>query len=214
MVFKRRDRRPVWQAAGELFYPRGGWTRAFNYVKIRLRRLPDTPEKIARGIAAGVFMSWTPLFGLHMLAAVLLARVVRGNMVAGLLGTFFGNPLTFVPIAAVSLGLGRKILGAPPGRDTVHGDASLGGVGNDIWDNVIALFTPAKADWSGVAAFYDTLFLPYLVGGLLPGLISAAVSYAVFVPLIGAYQARRRKVLRARLQQLGQRDSGSGLEGE
>ena len=212
MVFKRRDRRPVWQAAGELVYPRGGWTRAFNYVKLRLRRLPDTPEKVARGIAAGVFISWTPFFGLHMIAAALLAKLMRGNIVAGVLGTFFGNPLTFVPIGATALGLGRRILGEPQpqGRGTVHADTLLGGVGNDIWHNAISVFTAERMDWTGVAAFYDQLFLPYLVGGAGPGLVAAGVSYALTVPLVGAYQARRRNALRARLQQLGRRDGPDG----
>ncbi|HEY9022386.1 MAG TPA: DUF2062 domain-containing protein, partial [Paracoccaceae bacterium] len=54
MVFKRRDKRPLWKIVAEFFWPRGGWTRAAQYVRHRLHRLPDTPEKIARGIFAGV----------------------------------------------------------------------------------------------------------------------------------------------------------------
>ncbi|MEY8842584.1 DUF2062 domain-containing protein, partial [Cribrihabitans sp. XS_ASV171] len=42
MVFKRRDRRSPARIASDLVYPRGGWTRAFLYVKHRVRRLPDT----------------------------------------------------------------------------------------------------------------------------------------------------------------------------
>ncbi|MGB0440846.1 MAG: DUF2062 domain-containing protein, partial [Paracoccaceae bacterium] len=43
MVFKRRDRRPIWQIVLDFLWPRGGWVRAFEYVKHRVRRLPDTP---------------------------------------------------------------------------------------------------------------------------------------------------------------------------
>jgi len=50
VVFKRRDRRSPFQIAWEFIYPRGGWTRAFHYVKHRIRRLPDSPERIARGV--------------------------------------------------------------------------------------------------------------------------------------------------------------------
>ena len=60
MVFKRRDRRAVINIMRDLLWPKGGWSRAFQYVKHRVRRLPDTPERIARGIWVGVFTTFTP----------------------------------------------------------------------------------------------------------------------------------------------------------
>ena len=94
MVFKRRDRRAVINIMRDLLWPKGGWSRAFQYVKHRVRRLPDTPERIARGIWVGVFITFTPFYGLHIVAAILLARVFKGNALAALLATFVGNPLT------------------------------------------------------------------------------------------------------------------------
>ncbi|MDA0961670.1 MAG: DUF2062 domain-containing protein, partial [Proteobacteria bacterium] len=94
MVFKRRERRSVWRAGVEFLYPRGGWTRAFHYVKHRVRRLPDSPERIARGIWAGVFTTFTPFYGLHFIVAAIISRVMQGNILASLMATFFGNPLT------------------------------------------------------------------------------------------------------------------------
>jgi hypothetical protein len=67
-VFKRRTPRSYVQIVGEAFYPRGGWTRAAWYVAHRLRRLPDPAHRISRGIFAGVFVSFTPFYGLHFLA--------------------------------------------------------------------------------------------------------------------------------------------------
>ncbi|HKK86405.1 MAG TPA: DUF2062 domain-containing protein, partial [Roseovarius sp.] len=93
MVFKRRDKRPLWKAVADFLWPRGGWTRAFHYVKHRLRRLPDPPHRIARGIFAGIFVTFSPFFGLHFFLAASLAWVMRGNIVASLLSTFVGNPL-------------------------------------------------------------------------------------------------------------------------
>ncbi|MEL6961065.1 MAG: DUF2062 domain-containing protein, partial [Pseudomonadota bacterium] len=60
MVFKRRDPKPFLRGALELLWPRGGWARAFHYVRHRLRRIPDSPERIARGIWAGVFTTFSP----------------------------------------------------------------------------------------------------------------------------------------------------------
>ena len=65
MVFKRRTPKTFGRAFIETFYPRGGWGRAVRYVVHRLRRLPDPAYKISRGIAAGVFTSFTPFFGFH-----------------------------------------------------------------------------------------------------------------------------------------------------
>ena len=88
MVFKRRDRRSIWTTLCEALWPRGGWTRAARYVQHRLHRLPDPPERIARGIFAGVLTTFTPFYGLHFVTAAILAWVMRGNILASLLSTF------------------------------------------------------------------------------------------------------------------------------
>ena len=88
-MFKRRDRRPIWRAIGEFLWPRGGWSRAFQYVQHRLRRLPDSPERIGRGIWAGVFTTFTPFYGLHFIFAAMVAFVMRGNILASMMATFF-----------------------------------------------------------------------------------------------------------------------------
>lgn len=202
------------RAVAETLYPRGGWRRAFGYVKHRLQRLPDTPEKIGRGIFAGVLASWTPFYGLHFIIAVIFAKIGRGNMLAALLGTFFGNPLTYVPIGVVALQTGYFLMGRPPTRgiETSLMD-KFAAAGRDLWDNLWALFTPARTDWHGLGLFYNEVFLPYLVGGLVPGLISAMACYWLFVPVIAAYQNRRRKKLRTKLQALGKTSSISADEG-
>lgn len=203
MVFKRRDRRPIWQAVLDFIYPRGGWSRAATYVKYRLRRLPDTPEKISRGVWAGVFAAFTPFYGLHFLVAFILARLMRGNVLAALMATFFGNPLTYLPIGVAALWTGHWLLGTQPVDDM---NASLGGkfaaAGADLWHNFVAIFTAARMDWRGLHVFYDEVFFPYMVGGIIPGIISATFCYYLSVPIIAAYQKRRKKMLRAKLSQL------------
>ncbi|MGR3485784.1 MAG: DUF2062 domain-containing protein [Paracoccaceae bacterium] len=202
-MFRRRDSRPVLRAFAEALWPRGGWGRAASYLRFRLQRLPDTPEKISRGIAAGVFAAFTPFYGVHFFVAALLAWAMRGNVVAALTGTFFGNPLTYVPIAVVALETGYFILGERP----LHGwqrdiFGAFRDAGADLWHNAGAAFTAERADWTGLAKFWDTVFLPYLVGGIVPGIVCAAVCYALSVPLVAAYQTSRRKRLRARLDSL------------
>ncbi len=212
-MFKRRDRRPIWKIVLDFVYPRGGWARAFGYVKHRLRRLPDTPEKISRGIAAGVFAAFTPFYGLHFVIAIVLARITRGNILAALLGTFAGNPLTYIPIAIASLGTGYWLLGRPFNAALFGLDYSVtedyctlgcqfSNAFADIVHNFVAMFTVETADWTGLIAFYHEVFVPYLIGGIAPGLLCALLSYYLFVPIIAVYQKRRRKALQTKLDQL------------
>lgn len=205
MVFKRRDKRPIWKVVAEFFWPRGGWTRAAQYVRHRLHRLPDTPEKIARGIFAGVFTTFTPFYGLHFLTAAIIAFVMRGNILASLLATFFGNPLTYVPIGVVSMRMGYFLLGEPSASED-HIARSLGGkfmdAGEALQHNFMAAFTDATADWHSLKIFYDEVFFPYMVGGIIPGLVTATICYIISVPLIRAYQKRRSGAIKAKLAAL------------
>ncbi|SEP83198.1 DUF2062 domain-containing protein [Thalassovita taeanensis] len=205
MVFKRRDRRPIWQIVLEFFWPRGGWGRAARYVKHRLHRLPDPPEKIARGIFAGVFTTFTPFYGIHFVVAGGLALIMRGNVLAALLGTFFGNPLTYLPIGVISMRMGYFLLGrGPHDGEEVH--RSLGGkfldAGADLKDNFVAMFTDRDMDWHNLGVFYHEVFFPYMIGGIIPGLIAGLIAYYLSVPLIRAYQKRRKGVLKAKLAAL------------
>ncbi len=213
MVFKRRERRSWGRRMAEALWPRGGWARAAQYVKHRLHRLPDSPHRIARGIFVGVFVSFTPLYGFHFLVSFLMGKLIKANVVAALLSTFFGNPLTFPIIAAGSLRLGHWMLGTEPTRGSgVSLGAKFSRAFEDLWHNTKALFTPEVAHWDGLRAFYAEVFLPYLVGGLIPGLIVGYAAYAVSLPLIEAYQNRRRGRLQAKLAQLREaRAGGAGL---
>ena len=82
MVFKRRNKPPFLNRIWHVLYPARGWRRGIEYLGHRIRRLPDTPERIALGFACGAFSSFTPLFGLHILLAIGLARMLRANILA------------------------------------------------------------------------------------------------------------------------------------
>lgn len=193
MVFRRRDKPPILSRLREAVAPRGGWRRAIEYIGYRIRRLPDTPHRIALGLACGVFISFTPLFGLHLFGAMALAWILRANVLASLFGTLAGNPVTFPFIASVSLSLGRQILGhGLTGRDfnrivTAFGEAFTG-----LWQSLLSLLGFGTPQWQKLALFTHDIFWPYLIGGFLPGLISSIAAYYVTRPLIAAYQARRR----------------------
>ncbi len=203
MVFKRRDRRSPVQIASEFVYPRGGWTRAFHYVKHRVRRLPDSPERIARGIGAGVFAAFTPFYGMHFVVAALLARLLNGNILAALSGTFFGNPLTYVPIGVICLQTGHFLLGTEFEKGETHGlmrkfARALG----DLKDNFLSMFSDRVADWHGLSIFYHEVFYPYMIGGIIPGIVAGVVCYYLSLPVTRTYQQRRRAKIKAKFEEI------------
>lgn len=214
VVFKRRTPRTYLQAFLEAFYPKGGWRRAGQYVVHRIRRLPDPAHKISRGIAAGVFTCFTPFFGLHFLIAATLAWAMRGNIMAALLATFFGNPLTFPFIAAVSMEFGAFLLGRPPlplpDVANAFSDAAL-----ELWKNLLAVFGPGEARWGSLSGFWDTFFFPYLIGGIIPGIVTAIAFYVLTNPVLHAYQkarvARLKKKFAKRRERAEARRARSGL---
>ena len=199
MVFKRRDKPPLLLRVREAVLPQRGWGRAIEYLGHRVRRLPDSPHRIAFGLAIGVFASFSPFFGAHLLLAAGLAKLLRANIVASLIGTFVGNPLTFPFIAAVSLGLGRRILGyGASGHDFERLTHSFALAASGLWSSLMSLVGRGQPQWGRLEPFVDYVLWPYFVGGLLPGLAAAAASYWLLRPLIAAYQARRREKMLAR----------------
>ena len=203
MVFKRRDPKPFLRAVLEALWPRGGWGRAFHYVKHRVRRLPDEPERIARGIWAGVFTTFTPFYGVHFVVAACLATAMRGNILASLMATFFGNPLSYVPIGLISLQTGHWLLGAKMSEENERSfSGKFADAGGDLWLNLKAVVTGDPQDWAGLAVFFDEIFFPYMIGGIIPGVVVATICYYVSVPLIRAYQHRRKGVIKAKFEVL------------
>lgn len=200
MVFKRRDSRPLIQWAVELIYPRGGWKRASQYILHRLRRLPDSPERIARGFFAGVFISFTPLFGFHFIGAALIALAYRGNVLAALLGTFIGNPLTTPIMATMSLETGYWLLGAEfrlPLPQVFH---AFGEAAAQLSRNFVNFFHGGPTEWDQLRLFFRKVYWPYLVGSPIPGTVVGLMFQYATLPLIRAYQRLRAKKSHERIE--------------
>lgn len=223
MIFRRRERPPLLARLRESLMPRKGMWRGMDYIHKRMRRLPDSPHRIALGFACGAFVSFTPFFGFHFLFAALLAWLLRANVLAGIFGTVVGNPLTFPLISVSSLWLGRWMLGRTHGGSEFEKVTRAFAEGfNAIWGTVKSWFGYGPSMLDGLVAFLDDIFLPYLIGGIIPGLVTAALCYWLIGPIVAAYQERRRRRLetradeRRRAAEAEQRlyASGDGMEGD
>ena len=69
--------------------------RTSLYYFLRLTRLEASIYSISAGFACGSMVSFTPFIGFHFILAIVISFLVRGNIIASLIGTAIGNPFTF-----------------------------------------------------------------------------------------------------------------------
>ena len=210
-MFKRRERRSIFRFFYEVIFSLKGISRAIEYVGIRLKRIPDTPHKISLGMSCGIFASFTPLFGLHFLIAGLLSYLLRANVLASLIGTFVGNPITFPIITVFNLKLGEWILGSSE-YSSDDGGKIFEGFLDFIFLIYKSFFTEGSIGENNVPRmneFLNGVFIPYSLGGLILGIFIAVISYFLLRPLVATYQKKRsalkekrfkRKLMRKRYE--------------
>jgi len=80
----------------------------------KLVRVDDSPKRIARGLAIGVFWGILPTFGLAILFSLPTAVFLRANKFSAVLGTFVANPFTTPFIYAFEYKIGELILRVTP----------------------------------------------------------------------------------------------------
>ncbi|MEL6247565.1 MAG: DUF2062 domain-containing protein [Cyanobacteria bacterium J06627_15] len=141
---------------------RSPWQRRLRYLYIRFIRLRGHPTEIARGVSAGVFAGCYPLFGLQTIIGVAIAAALRGNKIMAAAATWISNPLTYVPIYAFNLQVGRWLLRQPMGMDS---------------------FTTADSfrEWSRLGM---DITQALMVGSTVVGLVLGLVSYYLSLTLV------------------------------
>ena len=133
--------------------------------------LRGSPEAIARGVAVGVFIAFTPTVGLQILLATGLATLLGASRPAAILFTTITSPPTFVPVYAFTYWVGNFFWSGPPVAEVTTTLAEL-------------LERMAGFHWSEVgeqvrvaAAMTREALVPFWIGGILAGTVGAAASY-------------------------------------
>jgi uncharacterized protein (DUF2062 family) len=178
MLFKRRETESRAERLRVHLWPRRGWIRSSRYVGHRLRRLKATPHAIALGFAVGVFWAVTPFFGVHVAMAAMLAWFVGGSILAAILGTFVGNPLTYPFFWYSTYEVGNLLLGEESENPVELSQAIAQGSLEQIWP----------------------IIKPMSLGAIPVGLALAALCYVVVKPMVMAYQERRRRERESRAE--------------
>lgn len=177
IMFRRRHKQKFSDQIRSAFFPRKGWKRVLSYLTHRLRRRPGEPHFIAMGVACGVGISFLPYLGIHLLSGYLLARLLKGDIFAMVVGTTIGNPWTFPFMFFAAYHLGNFIMG----------QAHLPPEGIP--------FEPVTFSFHTMMSDPMALLLPMTIGAVILGLLCAIFAYYLVYGMVHGYQSHRKKQL-------------------
>ena len=193
-MFRRRQPLSALKQLRAVIWPERGFGRIFSYIFQRIIRLPGTPASIASGFASGIAASFTPFLGLHFILAGALAMLFRGNVLASAIGTFFGNPWTFILIwlADYEVGLGViHAFGFGADLQVLSIDELVAIMGNVIR---FLSFT-GNISWANLSRDIEQVFMPLLIGGTVLGVIAWVASFLMTLWAVKGWRLHRAKRL-------------------
>jgi hypothetical protein len=141
---------------------------------LRMMRHPGTPESVGRGVAAG-FLTAMLFPGGHMLAAFLLAMLVRGARGTAVLATWITNPFTIPFIWPAQCYLGSFLIGRPLSHEAIE---------RLLWN---AVHTPSMQT---VGELSSELIASFFAGGAVLGTVLAVIGYFCATAIVRRHRAR------------------------
>ena len=143
----------------------------------KLLALEDTPERIAKAFALGVFLAFSPLIGLHIVLGFGLAFFCGLNRFAMLLGLFINNPWTLIPIYTAGTYLGGLLIGFPQMPALPSFEL------RSLW----------SVDFWGQLAGQWHILKPMVVGSFILSIFLSAFSYIAALALIRQRRTHQAK---------------------
>ena len=116
--------------------------------------LSFTRRPLARGVAIGLLCGLIP-GPLQVAATVIVCSFCRGNIVAGVVATFYTNPLTIVPLYIAAFHIGDRLI---PGVHVMPAFADIG-FGSPGW-------VSALSEWVQALGWPLVIGLPVMGCGL------------------------------------------------
>ena len=193
-MFRRRKPLSALNQMRAFIWPERGFRRLFSYLFQRIIRLPGSPASIASGFAAGVAASFTPFLGLHFILAAALAMLFRGNVLASAIGTFFGNPWTFILIWLADYEVGLGIIRSLNYGADLH-VLSIEELG-EIMGNALKFMSFSGAiSWAEMSRDLEQVFMPLLIGGTVLGAVAGLISFLITLWVVKGWRLHRARRL-------------------
>ncbi len=123
------------------------------------------PHQTALAFSVGVFIAFSPIYGLHFASVIFVAWMFRLNFPALLVGSLINNPWTVVPIVLATMWTGVRLVGMPDVPGLTWEDISL----HTLYEWVIPFL------------------LPFTLGALTLGVLGALLAYPIGMILATRY---------------------------
>ena len=193
-MFRRRKPLSKINQMRSFVWPARGFRRLFSYLFQRIIRLPGTPTSIAVGFASGVAASFTPFLGFHFIIGGALAMLFRGNVLASAIGTFFGNPWTFILIWLADYEIGVSVIHSL-GYGADLRVLSIEELGEAMGRVMQFMSFSGTVAWADLAGDFEQVFTPMFIGGIVLGSVAWVVSFLLTLWAVKVWRSHRVKRL-------------------
>ena len=139
---------------------------SFRSMLKQVLHLQESPQRTALAFAIGVFIAFSPTYGLHTAMVLFCTWALGLNFLALFAGALLNNPWTVVPILGATYWVGAFLLG--------RSDAP-------------------SFDWHDVSfrAIYEQIMpyaVPFFLGGFVLSLLGAALAYPLAYYFVAKYR--------------------------
>ena len=177
--------------------PRPKQTRSTARPRLRrflnwLIRLRGSPQAIARGMAIGMIVAFTPTIGFQTLITLGVATLLNANRPVSIVPTWLTNPFTIPPVYAFTYYLGSFFW---PGPELANVTRAMRAAAKEMESLNFLAFREQ------LGVFLDLgldVFMPMWIGGLIVGSIAAAIAYPLTLRTVGRLRERRARRRRKR----------------
>lgn len=162
-----------------------------SFIKFRVLHIDDTPQRIARGMAVGLWVAFTPLMGFHMLIALGLSILFRANKALAVALVWLSNPFTLIPVYLPAYLVGRFFVGKfhPSSMTDPVQVAEL--LGNLFSFHKMLTCLHSTAFWKELAVVFGKIGLEVTIGGFVIGSIAATAGYYASLYLVRYYRTKK-----------------------
>jgi uncharacterized protein len=139
---------------------------SFRSLLKQVLHLRESPQRTALAFAIGVFIAFSPLYGLHTVIVLLCTWALGLNFFALMVGAFVNNPWTLVPILGATYWVGALLLGRSDSPTFDWHDMSFGAIYEQVMPYAI----------------------PFFLGGFVLSLLGAALAYPLAYYFVAKYR--------------------------
>jgi hypothetical protein len=139
---------------------------SFRSLLKQVLHLQESPQRTALAFAIGVFIGFSPVYGLHTVMVVFCAWALGLNFLALMAGAFLNNPWTLVPILGATYWVGAFLLGRPDSPSFDWQDVSFSAIYTQVMPYAV----------------------PFFLGGFVLSLLGAALAYPLAYYIVAKYR--------------------------